>query len=83
MRSDGHHVTMHGGTAIVANNNFTRPFDPAEDASGKYTQVFSTKRANTCWIQATPIICVLVFSVYANKSGASAKQEILEQNNLP
>lgn len=81
MRTDGHHITMHGGTAIVANSCFTRAFDPSEDISGKYTQIFSTKRANACWIQATPSIRVLVFSVYA-KSGASANQEILEQNDL-
>ena len=79
IRSDGAQTTMHGGTAIIASDVYTKPFRPDEDVSGTYAKVFATKRANACWVQVTASIRVLNFSIYA-RSGASASQEILEEN---
>lgn len=80
LRNDGHHITMHGGTAILSSDVIARPFSVDEDASGMYKSLYSSKRANACWIQATPSIRVLVFSFYG-KSGASANHELLQQND--
>ena len=80
LRNDGHHITMHGGTAILASDVFARPFSVLDDASGKYQSLFASKRANACWIQATHSVKILVFSFYG-KSGASANHELLQQND--
>ena len=61
IRSDGHHTTMHGGTAVIACSELTRPCQPTEDVSGRYSDVFRSKRANACWSQVTPNTKVLIF----------------------
>ena len=80
IRSDGRHVTMHGGTAIVAPEAIARAFDPKDDLTNCYAEIFKSKRVNACWIQVTATIRALVFSVYA-KTGASASPEIMETND--
>lgn len=80
IRTDGRHITMHGGTAIIAADSIARPFLPEDDCTGLYPEVLRTKRANACWIQVTPTMRAIVFSVYA-KTGASASPEVIEYNN--
>ena len=80
IRSDGRHVTMHGGTAILAPEAIARAFDPKDDLTDNYAEIFKSKRVNACWIQVTTTVRALVFSVYA-KTGASASPEIMESNN--
>lgn len=80
IRSDGRHITMHGGTAIIAADSIARAFDPQEDSTKLFAEVLKTKRANACWVQVSARVRALVFSVYA-KTGASASPEILESNN--
>ena len=71
IRADGRHITMHGGTAIIAPDSIARAFDPQDDATGLYREIFQTKRVNACWVQIFPKVRALVFSIYA-KTGASA-----------
>lgn len=80
IRSDGRHITMHGGTAIIAPDSIARPFEPKDDATNLYKEIFKTKRINACWVQISSRVRALVFLVYA-KTGASASREIFEQNN--
>ena len=48
IRSDGRHITMHGGTAIIAADSIARAFDPQEDSTKLFAEVLKTKRANAC-----------------------------------
>ena len=80
IRTDGHHTTTHGGTAVIAAETLVSPFLYEQDQTGKYKAVFASKRANACWVQITRSMRALVFSVYA-KSGASANHEILLDND--
>ena len=68
--SHGQQKITHGGTAILAPEQTTRPFTVDEDCTQKYARLFASKRVNACWIQVLPRLRVLVFSVYA-RTGAS------------
>ena len=51
IRADGHHTTMHGGTAVIAPDSITTPFSVDHDVSGLYALSFDSKRANAIWVQ--------------------------------
>ena len=80
IRSDGFHTTMNGGTAILAPPELSSPFCSTEDYSGLYQNLFNTHRTNACWVQVTPSLKALVFSIYA-KTAASANQQIFDYND--
>ena len=80
IRSDGSSTTMNGGTAILAPPEISQAFSSESDATGLYTSLFNTHRANACWIQVTPSQRALVFCVYA-KTAASANQQVFDFND--
>ena len=79
-RTDGQHTTMHGGTAILAAPELSFPFQAEQDLSGLYQKLFDSYRTNACWIQVTPSLKALVFSVYG-KTAASAVSEVFDYND--
>ena len=80
VRSDGLHTTMNGGTAILAPPELASAFAFEDDCTGLYKPLFNSRRANACWIQVTPSLKALVFSIYA-KTTASANQQIFDYND--
>lgn len=71
---------MHGGTAILAPPELSVDFDPNSDQTGLYQKLHSSHRANACWVQVTPTVRALVFSIYA-KTSASSNPQIFGYND--
>lgn len=72
--------TPHGGVAILAARELATAFQPQEDATGLYSQLFATRRVTACWVQVQPKLKLLAFSFYG-KTGASADKSILDFND--
>ena len=72
--------TPHGGTAILAPDETSKPFTCEEDSTGLYAQVFATKRANAVWIQVLPKVRLLLFCFYGQSGAAfDYNTEILDK----
>ena len=79
MMSNGRQRTQHGGVAILGSRELTFPFDPKTDATGLYSKLFQTKRAVAVWVQVTPKVRALVFSIYC-QTAASALPQAFDYN---
>ena len=69
--SHGIRRTPHGGVAILAPAPLTKPFQPSEDSSGHYKELFNSKRVVACWIQILPATKLLLVNIYAQTAAAS------------
>lgn len=79
LNSQGIQKSSHGGTAILAPEPLTMPFNPAEDCTGLYSKCFESHRVVAAWTQSCPKIRVLVFSLYL-KSGATNLADVQRYN---
>ena len=69
-----------GGCAVIGGSAYIRPFDPKEDHTGLYAQLYATRRFTAAWVQVTHSKFALVMSVYA-QTGASCDARIHEEND--
>ena len=67
-----------GGTAILASQHTTSPFDPKSCET--YRCLFATKRVVAVWVQVNTHTKMLVFSVYA-RTAASKFPEVHAEND--
>ena len=69
-----------GGSAVIGGSAYIRPFDPQEDHTGLFAQLFATRRFAAAWVQVTLKKSALVMSIHA-QTGASCDARIHEEND--
>ena len=79
--SHGIRRTPHGGVAILSPSQLTKPFDPKEDSTGHYHELFKSKRVVACWVQILPTTRLLLVNVYAQTAAASDSR-VRDYNDL-
>ena len=66
--------TPHGGSAILAPQETTQAFDPLQDITGLYQELYNSTRVTAVWHQVTKHVRALIWSFYG-RSGASSEQD--------
>ena len=66
--------TPHGGSAILAPQETTQAFDPLQDITGLYQELYNSTRVTAVWHQVTKHVRALIWSFYG-RTGASSEQD--------
>lgn len=66
--------TPHGGSAILAPPETTQCFDPSQDVTGQYQDLYNTTRVTAVWHQVTKHVRALIWTFYG-KTGAASELE--------
>lgn len=80
INSQGIQKSSHEGTAVLAPEPITVPFEFSDSTTGLYRKCFQTHRVNAVWVQVARKVWVLIFCVYL-KTGASAQQGTFQFND--